>query len=58
MIPECERFLNYDMIIILSKTTELDRMQFGVYQARRGWLTKDDVINTYPLKKMMSTIKK
>ncbi len=39
-------------------TTELDHMQFGVYQARRGWLTKNDVINTYPLKKMMSTIKK
>ena len=39
-------------------TTELDYMQFGVYQARRGWLTKNDVINTYPLKKMMSTIKK
>ncbi|MFW9959243.1 MAG: PHP domain-containing protein, partial [Candidatus Odinarchaeota archaeon] len=38
--------------------TELDHMQFGVYQARRGWLTKNDVINTYPLKKMMSTIKK
>jgi len=39
-------------------TTELDHMQFGVYQARRGWLTKNDVINTFPLKKLMSTIKK
>lgn len=39
-------------------TTELEHMQFGVYQARRGWLTKNDVINTYPLKKLMSTIKK
>jgi DNA polymerase (family 10) len=39
-------------------TTELEHMQYGVYQARRGWLTKSDVINTYPLKKMMSTIKK
>jgi DNA polymerase (family 10) len=39
-------------------TTELDHMQFGVYQARRGWLTKDDVINTYPLKKLMSSIRK
>ncbi|MBN2229698.1 MAG: DNA polymerase/3'-5' exonuclease PolX [Candidatus Thorarchaeota archaeon] len=39
-------------------TTELDNMQFGVFQARRGWLTKNDVINTYPLKKLMSTITK
>jgi DNA polymerase (family 10) len=39
-------------------TKELDHMQYGVYQARRGWLTKSDVINTYPLKKMMSTVKK
>lgn len=39
-------------------TTELDHMKFGVFQARRGWLTKDDVINTSPLKKMLSTLKK
>jgi DNA polymerase (family 10) len=38
--------------------SELDHMQYGVYQARRGWLTKNDVINTYSLKKMLSTIKK
>jgi DNA polymerase (family 10) len=25
---------------------ELDFMRFGVDQARRGWLTRDDVINT------------
>lgn len=39
-------------------TTELDHMQFGVFQARRGWLTKSDVINTLPLKKMLDAIKK
>jgi DNA polymerase (family 10) len=39
-------------------TTELNHMQYGVYQARRGWLMKENVINTYPLKKMMSMIKK
>jgi histidinol phosphatase-like PHP family hydrolase len=27
-------------------TTDLDFMRFGVYQARRGWLERDDVINT------------
>jgi DNA polymerase (family 10) len=29
-------------------------MRYGVAQARRGWLTKNDVINTYPYKKLMS----
>jgi DNA polymerase (family 10) len=27
-------------------TTDLDFMRFGVYQARRGWLEKKDIINT------------
>ena len=40
------------------RVSELDNMQFGIYQARRGWLTPDDVINTYPLKKLMQTIMK
>ncbi len=39
-------------------TTELDHMKFGVFQARRGWLTKKDVINTLPLKKMFASLKK
>jgi DNA polymerase (family 10) len=38
--------------------SELDNMRFGVYEARRGWLTKENAINTYPLKKMMNMIKK
>ncbi|MFW9793453.1 MAG: DNA polymerase/3'-5' exonuclease PolX [Candidatus Thorarchaeota archaeon] len=40
------------------RISELENMQFGIYQARRGWLTTDDVINTYPLKKLMKSIKK
>jgi len=40
------------------RISELDNMRFGVYQARRGWLTPDDVINTYPLKKLMKSLKK
>jgi DNA polymerase (family 10) len=39
-------------------TSELDHMIFGIYQARRGWMTKDDIINTLPLKKMLSALKK
>jgi DNA polymerase (family 10) len=27
-------------------------MQFGVATARRGWLEKQNVINTYPLKEI------
>jgi DNA polymerase (family 10) len=38
--------------------SELDNMRFGIYQARRGWLTPDDVINTYPLRKLMKTLRK
>ncbi|MGY5872628.1 MAG: DNA polymerase/3'-5' exonuclease PolX [Candidatus Thorarchaeota archaeon] len=37
---------------------ELDNMQFGIYEARRGWVTKEDVINTYSLKKMLGLLKK
>lgn len=40
------------------KIAELDNMQFGIYEARRGWVTKEDVINTYPLKKMLGLLKK
>jgi DNA polymerase (family 10) len=33
-------------------TTHLDLMQFGVGTAQRGWLTKADVINAWPLSKL------
>ena len=32
----------------------LSLMRFGVATAQRGWLTKDDVINTWPLAKLRS----
>ena len=35
-------------------TTHLRVMRFGVATAQRGWLTKDDVINTWPLAKLRS----
>ena len=40
------------------KIIDLDFMRFGVYQARRGWLTKNDVVNTYPLSKLMKVLRK
>jgi DNA polymerase (family X) len=29
-------------------TSHMDKIRFGVLQARRAWLTKDDVLNTLP----------
>ncbi len=31
---------------------DLNLMRFGINQARRGWLEKDDVINCLPLNKL------
>lgn len=31
---------------------ELYDMEYGVYQARRAWLEKEDIINTYPTSKL------
>ncbi|MEU1778175.1 DNA polymerase/3'-5' exonuclease PolX [Streptomyces abikoensis] len=33
-------------------TTHLPYMRYGVGTAQRGWLTKDDVINTWPLQRL------
>jgi DNA polymerase (family 10) len=30
----------------------LDHRRFGVGTAQRGWLTKDEVVNTWPLSKL------
>jgi DNA polymerase (family 10) len=32
-------------------------MEFGVYQARRGWAEKEDIINTQPLEKLLQFFK-
>src|SRR5919198_897256 len=39
-------------------TVHLDFMRFGVATAQRGWLTKDDVINTWPLPKLRKFLRK
>ena len=36
----------------------LDVMRFGVATAQRGWLTKDDVINTWPITKLERFLRK
>ncbi|WP_171169118.1 DNA polymerase/3'-5' exonuclease PolX [Streptomyces sp. I05A-00742] len=37
--------------------THLPYMRFGVGTAQRGWLTKDDVINTWPLQRLKRFLK-
>jgi len=37
---------------------ELKQMALGIYVARRGWLTKNDVLNTLPLEQLLMEIMK
>ncbi|HEX2089809.1 MAG TPA: DNA polymerase/3'-5' exonuclease PolX [Actinomycetota bacterium] len=39
-------------------TVHLPFMRYGVGTAQRGWLTKDDVINTWPLSKLRKFLQK
>jgi DNA polymerase (family 10) len=36
---------------------QLKLMKYGVFQARRGWAEKDDIINTLPLEKLLKSLK-
>ena len=38
-------------------TEHISYLRYGVGQARRGWVEKKDVVNTWPLKKMLSFLK-
>jgi DNA polymerase (family 10) len=37
---------------------QLEAMRFGIAVARRGWLTKEDVLNTLPAEGLLKAIKK
>jgi len=37
--------------------SHMDKIRFGILQARRAWLTKDDVLNTLPLEKFAKAMK-
>jgi DNA polymerase (family X) len=39
-------------------TTHLKHIRYGVGMAQRGWLTKDDVINAWPLGKLRTFLRK
>ena len=36
---------------------QLDLMEFGISQARRGWLEKESVVNTYSIDKLLKSFK-
>jgi len=38
-------------------TSHLEKIRYGVLQARRAWLTKDDVLNTLPTQKFAKAMK-
>ena len=38
-------------------TSHLDKIRFGILQARRAWLTNQDVLNTLPLSKFAKAMK-
>jgi DNA polymerase (family 10) len=38
-------------------TSHLDKIRYGILQARRAWLTKDDVLNTVPAEKFAKAMK-
>jgi DNA polymerase (family X) len=38
-------------------TSHMEKIRFGILQARRAWLTKDDVLNTLPLPKFAKAMK-
>jgi len=38
-------------------TSHLDKIHFGILQARRAWLTKNDVLNTLPLERFTKAMK-
>jgi len=61
----CDRHLRlakqYGVKIVINTdshhTSHLDKIRYGVLQARRAWLTKEDVLNTLPAQKFSKAMK-
>src|SRR5271166_4407646 len=61
----CDRHLRLakqygDKIVINTDyhhTSHLDKIRYGILQARRAWLTKEDVLNTLPAQKFSKAMK-
>ncbi len=39
-------------------TSHMEKIRYGILQARRAWLTKDDVLNTRPVKEFAAAMKR
>lgn len=50
----CKLTINTDA----HSTQDLLFMHYGVDQARRGWARKEDIINTYTLKRLQAFLEK
>jgi DNA polymerase (family 10) len=61
----CDRHLRlakqYGVKIVINTdshhTSHMDKIRFGILQARRAWLTKEDVLNTLPVEKFAKATK-
>jgi len=61
----CDRHLRlakqYGVKIVINTdshhTSHLDKIRYGILQARRAWLTKDDVLNTLPAEQFSKAMK-
>ncbi len=53
-----ERGLKLSIASDAHSSKQLDFVQFGIFQARRGWLEKNDVINTRPLSSLRKLLKR
>ncbi|MDX1586027.1 MAG: DNA polymerase/3'-5' exonuclease PolX [Balneolaceae bacterium] len=53
-----ERGLKVAISTDAHSTGELDYLKYGVYQARRGWLEKEDVINTRDIDELLKLLEK
>jgi DNA polymerase (family 10) len=62
----CDRHLRlakqYGVKIVINTdshhTSHLDKIKYGILQARRAWLTTEDVLNTLPVDEFATTIKR
>ena len=36
---------------------QMSQMEYGVFQARRGWAEKSDIINAWPVEKLLNMLK-
>jgi DNA polymerase (family 10) len=56
----CRKARELGVLIAISTdshaTSQFDNMRYGLLTARRGWLTKNDILNTLPYEKLMKKL--